>query len=59
MSLTMREGMMKKFSGEDAWAEAFDYCREADKPICVLVHGTKYKLFPSGRAENLETGEVS
>jgi len=31
--------------------EAFAYCREADKPVTVLVNGEKQKLFPSGRAE--------
>ena len=32
-------------------ADAFDYCREADKPIKAVVDGVCYKLFPSGYSE--------
>jgi len=39
---------MKEF---DNYQEAFAYCREADKPVTVVVNGEKQKLFPSGRAE--------
>lgn len=39
---------MKEF---DTFQEAFDYCREAGRPITVLVDGEKWKLYPSGRAE--------
>lgn len=32
--------------------DAFDYCREVNKPVAVIVDGDgQYKLFPSGRAE--------
>lgn len=46
---------MKTF---DDFSEAFDYCREADKPVTVIVlderyeHG-EYKLYPSGIAQQL------
>ena len=37
------------------WAEAFDFCREVDKPVTVMILEDNkeivYKLFPSGRAE--------
>lgn len=39
---------MKKF---DDISDAFDYCREINKPITVLINGEKCKLFPSGRLE--------
>lgn len=32
------------------FSEAFDYCRECDKPVTVKVNGTRYKLFPSGKS---------
>ncbi len=47
--------VLRRFSGGDAFSEAFDLCREFDHPIRCIVNGAKYKLFPSGRAENLET----
>jgi len=37
----------------DDFSEAFAYCREADRPVRVMISGTRYKLFPSGRAERL------
>lgn len=33
------------------FSEAFDFCREGNKPLTVLIKGGKWKLFPSGRAE--------
>ena len=39
---------MKEF---DDFSDAFDYCREANHPVTVIICGEKYKLFPSGRAE--------
>jgi len=36
--------------------DAFDYCREINKPIHVCVDQKIVKLFPSGRAE--ETGKT-
>ena len=35
----------------DDFPEAFDYCREAARPVTVQVNGEAWKLFPSGRAE--------
>jgi len=32
-------------------ADAFDYCREAAKPIKAVVDGVCFKLFPSGYFE--------
>ena len=37
-------------------SDAFDYCREVDKPVIVVIlfadgKSEKYKIFPSGRAE--------
>ena len=36
--------------------DAFDYCREADKPVIVSIKGHKYqyRLFPSGRCEQID-----
>jgi hypothetical protein len=31
--------------------DAFDYCRERNQPVTVLVNGEKWKLYPSGRAD--------
>jgi len=51
-----------------SWSDAFDVCREADQPLIVReikdrgdgLRGFKgkWKIFPSGRCENLITGEV-
>lgn len=38
---------MKTF--ED-FPDAFDYCREKDQPVVVLVAGEEWKLYPSGSA---------
>jgi len=40
----------------DSFSSAFDYCREADTPVTVIIAGEKWKLYPSGRAE--EKGEA-
>lgn len=43
----------------DAIADAFDYCREKNQPVTVILHDTAqgyngtYKLWPSGKAEQL------
>jgi len=37
----------------DDWSEAFDYCRECNEPVTVIIQGDKYKLFPSGTAHQL------
>lgn len=39
--------MTKEF---DTFQEAFDYVREADKPVRVLIERVCWKLFPSGYA---------
>ena len=36
---------MKEFAD---FVEAFDYVRELDKPVKVLIAGMCYRLFPSG-----------
>jgi hypothetical protein len=38
---------MKMFSD---FSDAFDYCREVDRPVVVLVQAEQWNLFPSGRA---------
>jgi hypothetical protein len=35
------------------FSEAFDYCREKDQPVVVLVEGQRWKLYPSGRATKM------
>jgi hypothetical protein len=35
----------------DNFSDAFDYCRECDRPVVVNVDGELWKLFPSGKAE--------
>lgn len=32
--------------------EGFDFCREKNSPVSVLIAGEKRKLFPSGQAKN-------
>lgn len=34
----------------DNFPDAFDYCREVDHPLRALVHGKRFKLYPSGKA---------
>jgi hypothetical protein len=43
---------MKEF---DNMPDAFDYCRDGNSPCRVIVKGETWKLFPSGRAENLSS----
>jgi hypothetical protein len=40
-------------NGFTNFPEAFDFCRESNTPIYVVV-GDVYKLFPSGRAKLIE-----
>lgn len=40
-------------NGFTNFPEAFDYCRQLDKPIRVIV-GNEYKLYPSGKAVLVE-----
>jgi hypothetical protein len=42
------EEKMKTFEAFDL---AFDYCRECNHPVVVMIQDEKWKLFPSGRAE--------
>ena len=45
-----------KINGEfNDMSEAFAFCRECNRPIIVQVDGKKYRLFPSGRADELPT----
>lgn len=41
------------YKGFETFQEAFDYCREANHPVDVVVTGEivwkLYKLYPSGR----------
>jgi hypothetical protein len=34
-------------------ADAFDYCREADRPVHVYVGKEEWRLWPSGKAQQL------
>ena len=36
------------------WSLAFAYCREKDAPVTIIVHGKKWRLYPSGTARRLE-----
>ena len=44
----------KKYKKFDDWSEAFDYCREGDKPVRVIIVEDGafelWVLFPSGQA---------
>jgi hypothetical protein len=44
---------MKKIKTFDDITQAFDYCREVAKPVTVLIMDKKYRLYPSGRAEEI------
>ena len=62
MALTKLQDEVKQGIFED-WSDAFDYCREANQPVIVRElkdtgEKGKWKIFPSGRRENLITGEV-
>lgn len=53
------EGVMNKQIKEfDDFPEAFDYCRERDKPVIVKIQGKEWKLYPSGYAKNLARNKV-
>ncbi len=45
-----------KINGEFSnMSEAFAFCRQCNRPVIVQVDGKKYRLFPSGRADELPT----
>jgi len=47
------ERTLTQFNGpdqDDNWSQAFDYCREGDCPVVVIVNDEVWKLFPSGKA---------
>lgn len=46
---------MRRF---DTFQEAFDYCRESNRPVMVFIVGEKWRLFPSGRAEKVGTEDL-
>lgn len=37
----------------EEFPEAFDYCRECDRPVVVIVGKEKWKFYPSGGAKFL------
>ena len=39
---------------DEQWVQAFDYCRERDRPIIVWVDGQIARIFPSGHCTVLE-----
>jgi len=41
------------------WSEAFDCCRERNRPINATVKGETCKIYPSGRQVNLKTGKIN
>lgn len=45
---------MKVFSD---WSVAFDFCREKNQPVTVMISGEKWKLYPSGSAKKILTKE--
>ncbi len=48
-----RQGKPTVYRVFSTMSEAFDYCREKDAPVLVMVRKIRYKLFPSGRGECL------
>jgi hypothetical protein len=38
------------------WSEAFDVCREMEKPIIAQVKKEKLKIFPSGAYKEIKKG---
>lgn len=34
----------------ETWPDAFDFCRDADRPIVVSVGGEVRKIYPSGHS---------
>jgi hypothetical protein len=49
-------GEVTKVKRFDDYSDAFDYCRDSNRPVKVRVGNEIAKLFPSGRAEII--GEV-
>lgn len=43
----------------DTMEQAFDYVRECDKPQMVIVGEKAYKLYPSGKAEEITKKKAS
>jgi hypothetical protein len=37
----------------DGFSAAFDYCRECNRPVMVIVTGEAWRLFPSGHAQRV------
>jgi hypothetical protein len=45
-----KRNMSKKMHAFATFDEAFDFCREANHPVKVIVNGEIWKLYPSGIA---------
>lgn len=55
----MKEGNTKKRPVEcHDWSEAFDCCRERDRPMWVRVGGEVAKCYPSGACKSEEDVEA-
>jgi len=39
--------------------QAFDYCREADRPVIVRIAGQLCKLFPSGKSRTVSGAHLT
>ncbi len=39
---------MAAHKGFATFADAFEYCRDMDQPVTVLIVNEKWKLYPSG-----------
>jgi len=48
---------MKSNGQFETMQEAFDFCRQCNRPVIVQVDGRTYRLFPSGKAESLKAKE--
>jgi hypothetical protein len=43
-----------KINGEfESFEEGFSFCRECNRPVIVQIDGKTYRLFPSGKAEDI------
>ena len=42
----------------ETFSSAFDYCREANQPVVVVVEGETWKLYPSGKGEPVITNRA-
>lgn len=42
---------MKANGQFETMQEAFDFCRQCNRPVIVQVDDTTYRLFPSGKAD--------